>query len=193
MKNRAVFLDRDGTLNEDAGYPADFGKITIFPESFEAVRRLNAAGFLAIVVSNQSGVGRGLFSEADVAAIHEAMGAAFAARGARLDAFYYCPHFPGSSDPVYGAACDCRKPNPGLARRAAAEFDLDLSRSYMIGDKLDDVAFARNIGATPVLVLTGQGRESRVKLGRLAPVPGHVSTDVLSAVRWILRRERTAR
>jgi len=193
MTQQAVFLDRDGTLNEDAGYPGNFGQITIYPGSFEAVRGLNEAGLLAIVVSNQSGVGRGFFGEADVELIHREMGAAFASRGARIDAFYFCPHFEGGADPRYAVACDCRKPRPGLALRAAADFDLDLARSYMIGDKPDDIAFARNIGAAPVLVLTGQGRASRMRVRALSPDPVHVASGVLSAVRWIIRRERRAR
>jgi len=193
MKKRAVFLDRDGTLNEDAGYPGNFGKIAIFPGSFEAVRRFNEAGFLAIVVSNQSGVGRGLFGESEVRDIHAQMAAAFAAMGARLDAFYFCPHFEGSADPRYAAACGCRKPRPGLALQAAADFDIDLARSYMVGDKPDDIAFGRNIGAEPVLVLTGQGRTARRRLSALGLEPGHIAADVLAAARWIIRRERRAR
>jgi D-glycero-D-manno-heptose 1,7-bisphosphate phosphatase len=193
MKKQAVFLDRDGTLNEDAGYPGNFGSITIYPRSFEAVRRLNEAGLLAIVVSNQSGVGRGLFGEAEVRDIHAKMAAAFAAKGARVDAFYFCPHFEGSADPRYAAACDCRKPKPGLALRAAADFGIDLARSYMVGDKPDDIAFGRNIGATPVLVLTGQGRDSRRRLRAGGRQAAHVAADVLTAVRWIIRREKTAR
>ncbi len=193
MNKRAVFLDRDGTLNEDAGYPGRFGDITIYPASFEAVRRLNEAGLLAIVVSNQSGVGRGLFSEADVERIHEEMKTAFASRGARLDAFYYCPHFAGSADPVYAEACECRKPKPGLAYGAAEKFGIDLARSYMIGDKADDVVFARNIGAVSVLVLTGEGRAARRRLSLRGPAPGHVAGNVLTAVRWIIRREKRTR
>jgi D-glycero-D-manno-heptose 1,7-bisphosphate phosphatase len=193
MKKRAVFLDRDGTLNEDAGYPGNFGLITIYPASFEAVRRLNAAGLLAIVISNQSGVGRGLFGEAEVKTIHGKMAEAFAAQGARLDAFYYCPHFEGSADPRYAGDCDCRKPKPGLALRAAADFGIDLGRSYMVGDKPDDVAFGRTIGATPVLVLTGRGRDSRRRRRGRNPGPAHVAADVLAAVRWIVRREKGAR
>jgi D-glycero-D-manno-heptose 1,7-bisphosphate phosphatase len=193
MKKRAVFLDRDGTLNEDAGYPENFGKITIFPASFAAVRQLNKAGLLAIVVSNQSGVGRGLFGEGEVRDIHAQMAAAFAAMGARLDGFYFCPHFEGSADPRYAAACECRKPKPGLALRAAADFGIDLARSYMVGDKPDDIAFGRNIGAESVLVLTGQGRTARKRLSTLGLEPGHVAADVLAAVRWIIRREKGAR
>jgi len=193
MKKRAVFLDRDGTLNEDAGYPGNFGNITIYPASFAAVRRLNEAGLLAIVISNQSGVGRGLFGEAEVMDIHGKMAAAFASHGARLDALYYCPHFEGSADPRYAGGCDCRKPKPGLALRAAADFGIDLDRSYMIGDKPDDIAFGRNIGATPVLVLTGQGTDSRRRLRAQGPAPCREAADVLAAARWIIRREKRAR
>lgn len=193
MKKRAVFIDRDGTINKEVGYPGDFEKIRIYPESFEAVRRLNRAGLLAIVTTNQSGVGRGLFSEEDVAGIHEKMAAAFAARDARLDAFYYCPHFEGSANPVYAVACDCRKPNAGLALRAAADFGIDLGRSYLIGDKADDVAFGLNIGATPVLVLTGAGPASEKRLREQGLAAGHIASDVLAAVRWIIRRERQGR
>lgn len=193
MNRRAVFLDRDGTLNADAGYPRTFGEISIYPGSFEAVRALNEAGLPAIVVSNQSGVGRGYFGEPEVTALHREMRAAFAARGARIDAFYYCPHFAGSADPRYRAACDCRKPKPGLALRAAADFGLDLGRCYMIGDKPADIAFGRNIGATTVLVLTGRGRAARQRLLDRGPRPSHVSGGILAAVRWIIRRERGGR
>jgi D-glycero-D-manno-heptose 1,7-bisphosphate phosphatase len=193
MNKRAVFIDRDGTLNEDAGYPGDFEKIGIYPESFEAVRRLNRAGLLAIVVTNQSGVGRGYFNEADVAVIHEKMRAAFAARGARLDAVYYCPHFVGSPIPAYDVVCDCRKPNAGLARRAAADFGIDLGHSYVIGDKTDDVAFGLKIGATPVLVRTGAGRDAVRRLREQGLAPGHTAANILTAARWIIRREGQGR
>jgi D-glycero-D-manno-heptose 1,7-bisphosphate phosphatase len=193
MKKRAVFIDRDGTINEDVGYPGDFEKIAIYPESFEAVRRLNRAGLLAIVVTNQSGVGRGFFNEAALAVIHEKLRAAFAARGARLDAVYYCPHFVGSANPAYDVACDCRKPNAGLALRAAADFGIDLGHSYVIGDKPDDIAFALKIGATPVLVRTGAGRDAGKHLNEQGLAPGHTAADILAAARWIVRRERQGR
>ena len=140
-------------------------------------------------MTNQSGVGRGLFSEADVALMHEKMLRAFADHGARLDAIYYCPHFAGSADPVYAVACDCRKPNPGLALRASSDLGIDLGRSYVIGDKADDIALGLNIGATPVLVETGQGRLAGAALRERGQAPAHVASDILEAVRWILGRE----
>jgi D-glycero-D-manno-heptose 1,7-bisphosphate phosphatase len=193
MKNRAVFLDRDGTINKEAGYPADYGRISIYPASFNAVRLLNRAGLLAIVITNQSGVGRGLFSEDAVAEIHNHMKDAFAARNARLDAIYYCPHYEDAEIPDYRKRCDCRKPAAGLARRAASDFCINLSLSYTVGDKVEDVVFGMNIGATPVLVLTGLGRESLGRLRDQHIEPAFVAADILAAAEWILSRDKNLR
>ena len=113
------------------------------------------------------------------------------AEGARLDAFYYCPHYNASPDPRYRAECRCRKPLPGLGYKAAADLGLDLRQSYMIGDKEDDVKFGRAIGATPVLVLTGYGRETREKIEGTAGRPEAVAADLDQAVDWILAREKS--
>ncbi|MCX6566824.1 MAG: HAD family hydrolase [Candidatus Aminicenantes bacterium] len=190
MNRPAVFLDRDGTIVDDTGYPSRFDQLLIFPRSFAAVRLLNEAGFPVVVVTNQSGVGRGYFSEAELADIHGRMTAAFAAEGSRLDAFYSCPHSISSPDPRYRIECACRKPLPGLGLRAAADLSLDLARSYMIGDKADDVIFGRAIGATPILVLTGYGREARKKLEKGSIRPSAVAADLREAVDWILAREK---
>jgi D-glycero-D-manno-heptose 1,7-bisphosphate phosphatase len=190
MTKKAVFLDRDGTLNIDVGYPSRYDQIDIYPQSFEAVRRLNKEGLLAIVVTNQSGVGRGLLSEEDLRDIHSRLSASFSRHKARLDAIYYCPHYILSEDSRYRKECDCRKPKPGLARQAASDFGIDLAHSYMIGDKTEDVLFGMNIGAVPVLVLTGAGGESRSQLSARNVVPAHVAAGVLEAVDWILDREK---
>ncbi|HEX2695007.1 MAG TPA: HAD family hydrolase [Acidobacteriota bacterium] len=190
MKRRAVFLDRDGTINEDVGYPGRYGQVRIYPYSFEAVRKLNAAGLAVVVITNQSGVGRGFFTEDELRVIHDRMRADFAAAGARIDAVYYCPHFMGSSSPAYDIDCACRKPFPGMALRAREELDLDLEGSYMVGDKVEDVRFGLNAGARPVLVLTGFGEASREALLREGIEPAHVAPDVGAAADWILARER---
>lgn len=192
MKKKAVFLDRDGTINVDAGYPSDYSQIEIYSRSYEAVRRLNSAGLPVIVLTNQSGVGRGLLTEENLRLIHQKMRTAFQQENARLDAFYYCPHYEFSTIPRYRLDCDCRKPNPGLALRAAVDFGLDLARSYMVGDKVEDIILALNIKASPVLVLTGYGRESLAKLGALGAKPAHVAEDILGAAVWILEREKQA-
>jgi D-glycero-D-manno-heptose 1,7-bisphosphate phosphatase len=190
MMKKAVFLDRDGTLNIDVGYPSRYDQIEVYPQSFEAVKRLNREGFLAVVVTNQSGVGRGLLTEEDLKDIHARLTSSFIRHEARLDAIYYCPHYALSEDPRYRKECDCRKPRPGLARQAAADLGIDLTSSYMIGDKTEDVLFGMNIGAVPVLVLTGADGESQSKLRDQNLAPAHIAAGILEAVDWILDRER---
>jgi D-glycero-D-manno-heptose 1,7-bisphosphate phosphatase len=190
MKKIAVFLDRDGTINKDVGYPSRPDQVRIFRPSYEAIRRFNQAGLMAIVITNQSGIGRGLLTEEDLEGIHKKMLASFARNNARVDAFYYCPHYELSRNPRYRERCSCRKPNPELAFRAAADFKINLRRSYMIGDKVEDILFGRNIQATPVLVLTGSGRESLSKLEEADIEPAHVAEDILAAATWILEREK---
>jgi len=189
----AVFLDRDGTLIEEVGYPSRWNQIRIFPKSFEAVRILNEAGYSTIIVTNQSGVGRGYLTEAELKVLHTRIAEAFAAHHARIEAFYYCPHYLHSADSRYRMDCRCRKPAPGLALQAAADFDLDLSCSYMIGDKIDDLIFGRAIGASPILVLTGYGHESRKKLDGLEIRPAAVAADLRDAVDWIMAQGRSSR
>jgi D-glycero-D-manno-heptose 1,7-bisphosphate phosphatase len=190
MKRKAVFLDRDGTLNVDSAYPSRYEDIAVYPESFEAVRKFNRAGLLAVVVTNQSAVGRGLLTEDALNDIHRRLRASFASHGSRLDAIYYCPHYALAADPRYGRECDCRKPGTGLALRAAADLGIDLGNSYMIGDKAEDIVFGLNIRAVSVLVMTGSGRESLAKLREQGLEPAYVAETILQAADWILDRER---
>ena len=189
--NRAVFLDRDGTLNVDVGYPTRYDQIDIYPQSFEAVRKFNREGLLAVILTNQSGVGRGFLTEEDLQDIHARLSADFSRRDARIDAIYYCPHYALSADRRYRIECDCRKPKPGLARRAAADLGIDLGSSHMIGDKTEDILLAKNIGATSVLVLTGSGRESLSQLREQKINPSHIASDILEAADWILDEEKS--
>jgi len=192
MKNRAVFLDRDGNLNKDVGYPHSYQQIEIYPFSYTAVRKINQAGFLAIVITNQSGIGRGLIQESGLNKIHTRMTEAFAKKGGRIDAIYFCPHYEKSNDPKYKKTCSCRKPNPGMGLLAAEEFDIDLKKSYMVGDKVEDVLFGLELKSTSILVLTGFGKNSLVELRKRGLEPGYVASDVLDAVNWIRKREKTA-
>lgn len=189
MKKRAVFLDRDGNINRDVGYPGCYDLIEIYPYSFEAVRRLNQAGLLAVIVTNQSGVGRGLIEESRLRDIHARMQEAFRLHEAHFDGIYYCPHHVSSRNPAYGRDCDCRKPQPAMGLRAAADLGIDTSASFMVGDKVEDIQFGLNLGARPVLVLTGYGRESLPKLEAQGIEPAHVAQDLLDAVDWILKEE----
>ncbi len=193
MRKRAVFLDRDGTLNEEVGYSSSFQMIKIFPFSFEAVRKINSAGFLAIVATNQSGIGRGLISEEALTDLHKRISASFSRHKAHLDKFYYCPHYLFSSDPRYRKDCACRKPKYGMALRAAQDLNIDLKASYVIGDKVEDILFGLNINASSILVLTGYGEKTRASLNQLKVSPAHVAINILEAVNWILNRENLLR
>lgn len=190
MKKRAVFLDRDGTINRDVGYPNSFQSIEIFHYSFEAVRKINEAGLLAVIVTNQSGVGRGLIVEENLHVIHRKLKAAFAKHKAHFDGIYFCPHYLFSSAPEYRKDCSCRKPYLGMALQAATDLNIDIKKSYMVGDKVDDILFGLNIKAQPILVLTGFGLESLARLKERGISPAYVASNLLDAVYWILQKEK---
>lgn len=188
MAEPAVFLDRDGTINEDVGYLERLERFTIFPWSVDAVRLLNRAGFLVVVVTNQAGIARGLIEESFIDEAHRHIDEIMKAGGARMDAYYYCPHHPDGSVAAYRRACDCRKPAPGMLHRAERELGIDLSRSFVVGDKWIDVELAQNAGARGILVRTGYGRteERRPRENVRAAA---VVENLIEAVGWILRSE----
>ena len=174
----AIFLDRDGTLIEDRHYLRDPDQVHLLPGASEAVRRLNVAAIPAVVVTNQSGIARGLLTEADYAATVRRLDELLAAAGARLDGHYHCPHLPDVTGP-----CDCRKPGPLLYERAARDLDLDLPASWWVGDRERDLGAADRFGGRAILVLTGAGvEESR----RPRDVPRPVAADLAAAVTRIL-------
>jgi len=186
MSGPAVFLDRDGTMIEDVGYlwrPAD---VRWFPGTLDAVRLLNRAGFLVCVTTNQAGVARGYYGEDDVRALHAVMAAHLEAGGARIDGWFYCPHHPDGTAPGYGVACACRKPAPGLIDRACAQFAIDRSRSFVIGDKPADLGAAARAGARGVLVRTGYGEDVVRAHGEVVPDAAYVADDLVAAVAWVL-------
>jgi len=188
----AVFLDRDGTLNVDSSYPSSLDDIELLPGAVEAVRLLNEAGMLAIVVTNQSGVARGYFSEERVLEINAGITRWFEEDCARIAGWYYCPHHPTAGEAAYRKECDCRKPGGGMFLQAAEDFELDVARCYMIGDKLSDVEAGLRLKMTTVLVETGEGKEqaARAAADRALPQPDHVLSDVLAAAKYIV--ENTA-
>jgi D-glycero-D-manno-heptose 1,7-bisphosphate phosphatase len=185
----AVFLDRDGTLIEDFGYLDRVGRVSIYPWTVDALRVLRRAGFSLVVVTNQSGVARGKFPESVVAEVHRHLEEAFARGGVSIDGYYYCPHYVQSRLEQYRLDCDCRKPRPGLVERAARELDLDIARSYVIGDHWSDVGLANAVGARGILVRTGSGasQAERPEDGVRADV---VVAHLMEAATWILLDSR---
>jgi D-glycero-D-manno-heptose 1,7-bisphosphate phosphatase len=184
----AVFLDRDGTLIEEVGYLDRLDRLAFYPWSVDAVRLLNQAGFLVIVVTNQAGVARGIFDESFVGEAHRHIDEKMTAGGACIDAYYYCPHHPEASVANYRQMCECRKPSPGMLRQAERELHVDLCRSFVIGDRWLDIQMAQTAGATGILVRTGYGHteESRPKEDVRAAT---IVDNLIEAVGWILRRD----
>lgn len=164
---KAVFFDRDGTLIEERNYLSNPDQVVLLPGSAEAIRLLHQAGFETILVTNQSGVARGYFTEEAFDQVQQRFYKLLGRQGVWIDAAYFCPHHEKGSVKKYAVACECRKPKPGMALRAAAEQHLDLSACYMIGDKRADVEFGRNFGAKrSFLVSTGYGaREDTQEFG----------------------------
>jgi D-glycero-D-manno-heptose 1,7-bisphosphate phosphatase len=159
MPREAVFLDRDGTVIEEVCYLADPAQVKLIPGAAEAIRRLNEAGVLVVLVTNQSGVARGYFPESRVRDVHARLAELLAECGAKIDASYYCPHHPTESVGHYRIACECRKPKPGLLLAAARELGIDLAQSWMIGDKPCDAEAGTAAGCRTILVRTGHGVE----------------------------------
>jgi D-glycero-D-manno-heptose 1,7-bisphosphate phosphatase len=183
----AVFIDRDGTLTEEVGYVNHPKRLRLLPRSADAVRRLNAAGIPAVVVTNQAGLARGYFSEDVMQAVNASLVEQLKQAGAHVDGIYVCPHHPTEGEPPWRAVCDCRKPKPGLLLRAAAELGLDLGASVMVGDKPSDLEVAPLVGARAVLVLTGYGQgEWEYRRATFKVEPHHVAGDLLDAVEWYL-------
>ncbi len=186
MSRPAVFLDRDGTMIEEVGYLSRWDAFQWYPWTIDAVRLLNRAGFLVCVVTNQGGIGLGLFSEAFVHDVHRAMEKDLDAAGAKVDGWFYCPHHPRATIDARRIDCDCRKPRPGLVLQAAQQFDIDLSRSFVVGDKVTDLGVATAVGARAVLVRSGHGEEALSRYAGAMPDGAHVATELMAATAWML-------
>ena len=182
----AVFLDRDGTLLDELGYLADPESVRYLEGAIDAVRTLNEAGLAVVVVTNQSGIARGLLDEDLLARIHARVDADLAANGARVDAWFHCPHHPEHGASPWRRACSCRKPLPGMILEACRRLGLDAGRSFAVGDAPRDLESARRAGVPRrLLVLTGKGAATRAELedGEVVVVP-----DLAAAARWIAER-----
>lgn len=190
MERRAIFLDRDGTVSEEVGYVNHLDRLRLLPRTAEAVRRINDSGFLAVLVTNQAGVARGYFKEELVRRVHRHLEELLAQEGAHLDAIYYCPHHPTAGEPPYRRDCACRKPRPGMIEAAEKDLEIDVPRSFMVGDKHSDIVFAHSVGMKGVLVKTGYGLgEIEGWSAEWTEQPDEISDHLLDAVDWILSRD----
>jgi D-glycero-D-manno-heptose 1,7-bisphosphate phosphatase len=190
MKRPALFMDRDGTISEEVGYVNHPSRFRVFPYTAEAIKLLNDNGWLAIVVTNQAGVARGYFAEDVIVQVHDRLRQDLETASAKLDAIYYCAHHPSVGEPPYRFECDCRKPKTGLIDRAAADFEIDLERSWMVGDRYGDIELARNAGLHAAFVLSGYGRgEWEFQRGSWKLEPEVVADNLLEAARMIIERD----
>ncbi len=185
----AVFLDRDGTIIKEVNYLSRIEDVELLPQAAKAIARLNREQITVILVSNQSGIARGKFSEEFVAATHDHLGKMLACEKAHLDDFFFCPHHPEAGMAPYRKICSCRKPAPGLLYEAAGRHHLDLSQSYVIGDKLIDVELASRVGAKGLLVETGHGKSEKEKIAKSEIKPDFIAADLYEAVNWILHKD----
>jgi histidinol-phosphate phosphatase family protein len=182
----AAFLDRDGVINREVNLLHHPSQLELLPGAANAIRRLNEAGWLAIVITNQPVVARGLCDESQLRVIHDKLETLLGREGAYLDAIYYCPHHPDrgypGENPVYKVACGCRKPATGLLEAAQREFRIDLARSVFVGDTARDIQTGHNAGIRTVLVRTGYGPEQSCSESS----PTYRCADLGAAVEWIL-------
>jgi D-glycero-D-manno-heptose 1,7-bisphosphate phosphatase len=186
----AVFLDRDGTINVEAGYLHQLDQLQLMPGAGAAIKRLNDEGVLVFVATNQSGPARGYYPESHVRDLNLRLVELLAAEGARVDGVYYCPHLPDGTVPEYTQACACRKPEPGMLLDAAKLHELDLRSCYMVGDKPTDVEVGQRVGCRTVLLRSGFGEAVLKGEYMWSCNPDHVANTIVEAVSWMLEDMR---
>jgi len=185
-KNKAIFLDRDGTINEEMGYINHADRFKVFDFVPESIRIFKSLGFKVIIVTNQSGVARGYFSESLLKEIHHNFLETMERQGAAPDDIYYCPHHPSEGNPPYRQECDCRKPKPGMVLSAAEKWHLDLSNSFLVGDRYKDILFAKKLGIGAALVMTGYGQgEFTYQRKEWAYIPDFIGENLLDIAKQI--------
>jgi D-glycero-D-manno-heptose 1,7-bisphosphate phosphatase len=182
----AVFLDRDGTINVEAGYIRDLADLNLMPGAGAAIRRLNELGVPAILATNQSGPARGYYPESHIHALHQRLAELLAAEGAHLDDVFYCPHLPDGTVAEYTCTCNCRKPATGMLEAAATKYELSLDASYMVGDKATDVEVGHNAGCRSVLLRSGYGERVIAGEYQWTVKPDHIADTLVEAIDWVI-------
>lgn len=187
--NKAVFLDRDGTVNEEVGYLRNIADLRLIPGASAAIKLLNDSGMRVVLVTNQSGIARGYLSESLLHKIHDRLEQMLREEGARLDAIYYCPHHPSAGSSNYTKECDCRKPGTGLIDRAARDLEIDVKQSFVVGDKWSDVELGQRAGAHSILVKRAYGPTDEESLRPPHLVePDFTAHTISEAVDWIIKQ-----
>ncbi len=186
----AAFLDRDGTLNKEVNFVRTPEELELLPGAAASVRTLNERGIVVCIISNQSGVARGFFTEEDLVPIHAKLERELGRSGAWINRIYYCPHHPTEGKPPYNVVCTCRKPETGMLRQAAREFDLDLQRSFVVGDRIVDIQAGRAAGATTILVMTGYGPYALEECRERGVVPDFIAVDIAGAAEVIMQKTK---
>ena len=190
MKKPAIFIDRDGTVNEQMGYINHLDRFRILPGVPEAIKLINKNNFLAIIVTNQSGIARGYFPISLVYDIHSYLKESVARYGAYIDGIFFCPHYPRGKVSEYTKECGCRKPGTGLINQACESFDIDMSRSYVIGDHYTDLELANRCNIKGIMVKTGYGLgEVSYIVPQMSKGPDYIAEDLLDAVKWIINKD----
>ena len=184
-KNKAVFLDRDGTISEEVGYITDLSMFSLYPYTSAVLKELAAMDFKIIVVTNQAGVARGYFDTDLVEKVHKLMKQKLAEEGAFVNDVYYSPYYRKGKVPEYSRDSDCRKPNTGMIEKAAKKYDIDLNNSFMIGDKLSDIECGRRMGLNTILLLTGHGPVHRKMIEKEKIYPDFVTDNLETALNII--------
>lgn len=191
-KRPVIFLDRDGTINEEVNYLHRPEDLKLLPGAAEAISRFNQAGFWVIVITNQAGIGRGYYTEKDLEILNQYLNQVLAEKNAHIDGFYFCPHHPEHGIGEYKKTCDCRKPGIGMFLQAERDFAMEKSHSYMIGDKLIDTQAGHNFGVSSILVGTGYGKEifeNQCQGRRTAKDYEYYAENLMEAADWIFKEE----
>ena len=181
----ALFLDRDGTINEEVDYLSSVNQLRLIDGSAEAIREANQLGLKVFIITNQSGIARGMLTEHNLKEVHTKLLELLNDNNAHVDAIYYCPHHPDAIESQYRKDCDCRKPNIGMLTKAQNEFNIDLKKSFVIGDRAIDIQTGNNAGATSILVLTGYGKEEQRLLRQHDARADYIAENLYDAVQYV--------
>jgi D-glycero-D-manno-heptose 1,7-bisphosphate phosphatase len=180
-----IFFDRDGTINEEVNYLSSPEQLKLIPRAIQAIQEANSTNCKVFIISNQAGVARGFMNEEQVQLVNQSLLQLLQQEECTIDKIYYCPHHPDYGESPYRANCECRKPNIGMLRQAAQEFQIDLALSFVVGDKLTDIQTANNAGATGILVKTGYGLKEMNLLPQNNVHPVYIAEDIYDAVQFI--------